>query len=40
MSGPRTPIPVTDPDDPRIAEFVSLKEKDIAGRGDRFIAEG
>ncbi|TDH35248.1 RNA methyltransferase [Pseudohoeflea suaedae] len=34
------PIRISDPDDPRIAEFVSLKEKDIAGRGDRFIAEG
>lgn len=40
MSGPQTPIRITDPEDPRIAEFVSLREKDIAGRGDRFIAEG
>jgi len=40
MSGAKIPIRISDPDDPRIAEFVSLREKDIAGRGDRFIAEG
>jgi tRNA G18 (ribose-2'-O)-methylase SpoU len=40
MNGPQTPIRITEASDPRIAEFVSLKEKDLAGRGDRFIAEG
>ena len=40
MSGRETPIRITEASDPRIAEFVSLKEKDIAGRGDNFIAEG
>jgi hypothetical protein len=30
----------TDPADPRIAEFTSMRDRDLAGRGDRFIAEG
>ncbi len=33
-------IVISEPDDPRIAEFVSLRERDLVGRGDRFIAEG
>ncbi|WP_340160275.1 RNA methyltransferase [uncultured Hoeflea sp.] len=33
-------IRITDPSDPRIAEFTTMRDKDLAGRGDRFIAEG
>ncbi|MDP2731658.1 MAG: RNA methyltransferase [Hoeflea sp.] len=33
-------IRIVDPADPRIAEFTSMRDKDLAGRGDRFIAEG
>ncbi|SIQ36977.1 tRNA G18 (ribose-2'-O)-methylase SpoU [Rhizobium sp. RU20A] len=33
-------IRITDPADPRIAAFVSVKERDLAGREGRFIAEG
>lgn len=33
-------IRITDPADPRIAEFTSMRDRDLAGRGDRFIAEG
>jgi len=33
-------IRVEDPADPRIAEFTAMRDKDLAGRGDRFIAEG
>lgn len=40
MTARPAPIRITEAGDPRIAEFVSLKEKDIAGRGDNFIAEG
>lgn len=31
---------IDDPDDPRIAEYLSVRDRDLAGRGDRFIAEG
>lgn len=34
------PIRIDDPDDPRIAGFVSIKERDLTGRHGRFIAEG
>lgn len=34
------PIRIDDPTDPRIAGFVSIKERDLTGRQDRFIAEG
>jgi tRNA G18 (ribose-2'-O)-methylase SpoU len=34
------PIPVTDPDDPRIAAYCHIRERDLVGRGERFIAEG
>ena len=33
-------IRVGDPSDPRIAEFTAMRDKDLAGRGDLFIAEG
>jgi tRNA G18 (ribose-2'-O)-methylase SpoU len=33
-------IPIESKDDPRIAPYVALKERDIARDGDRFIAEG
>jgi len=33
-------IRIADPADPAIAEFTSMRDKDLAGRGDRFIAEG
>jgi tRNA G18 (ribose-2'-O)-methylase SpoU len=35
-----TPIEITDPADPRIAEFVSIRERDLTGRQGQFIAEG
>jgi tRNA G18 (ribose-2'-O)-methylase SpoU len=33
-------IRIDDPSDPRIAEFTSMRDRDLAGRGDQFIAEG
>lgn len=33
-------IRIDTPSDPRIAEFTAMRDKDLAGRGDRFIAEG
>ena len=33
-------IRIEDPADPRIAEFTAMRDRDLAGRGDRFIAEG
>ncbi len=39
MSAPPL-IEITDPADPRIAEFASIKERDLTGRQGRFIAEG
>lgn len=32
--------PIEDPDDPRIAPYCAVRERDVAGRGERFIAEG
>jgi tRNA G18 (ribose-2'-O)-methylase SpoU len=32
--------PIDDPDDPRIAVFRAVRERDVAGRGGGFIAEG
>ncbi len=34
------PIPITDPDDPRIEAYRFVRERDLAGRGDRFVVEG
>ncbi len=37
----RAPIVrITDPDDPRVALFRAVRERDVAGRHDGFIAEG
>jgi tRNA G18 (ribose-2'-O)-methylase SpoU len=33
-------LTVTDPDDPRIAAFRAIRERDLVGREGRFIAEG
>jgi tRNA G18 (ribose-2'-O)-methylase SpoU len=33
-------IEITDPGDPRIAEFTSIRERDLTGRHGQFIAEG
>jgi hypothetical protein len=40
LARPDRTIRITDPADPRIAEFTSMRDRDLAGRGDRFIAEG
>ncbi|MDX3929174.1 MAG: RNA methyltransferase [Shinella sp.] len=34
------PIRITEPGDPRIAGFASIRERDLTGRQGRFIAEG
>ena len=34
------PIPVTDPDDPRVAAFRDIRERDLTGREGLFVAEG
>jgi tRNA G18 (ribose-2'-O)-methylase SpoU len=33
-------IPIDDPDDPRVASYRDIRERDLAGREGRFIAEG
>lgn len=33
-------IPIDDPADPRVAPYLSVRERDLAGRQGRFIAEG
>ena len=33
-------ITISDPDDPRLAAYRSIKERDLLGRQDKFIAEG
>lgn len=40
MTAPTRLTPVADPADPRIAEFTAMRDRDLAGRGNRFIAEG
>lgn len=35
-----TPIQIEAPADPRVAPYVSIRERDLTGRGDRFIVEG
>jgi tRNA G18 (ribose-2'-O)-methylase SpoU len=35
-----TPIHITDPDDPRIAAYRNVRERDLVGREGRFVAEG
>ena len=34
------PIPIDDPDDPRLADYRQVRERDITGRSGGFIAEG
>lgn len=33
-------IPISDPDDPAIADYRAIRERDLLGRGERFVAEG
>lgn len=40
MEPDRRLIRIEDPADPRIAEFTAMRDRDLAGRGDLFIAEG
>jgi tRNA G18 (ribose-2'-O)-methylase SpoU len=35
-----SPTPISDPDDPRIESYRAVRERDLVGRADRFIAEG
>ncbi len=35
-----TPVPIMDPDDPRLEPYRAIRERDLAGRHGRFIAEG
>src|SRR6185312_12009159 len=35
-----TIVPIDDPADPRIAPYAAVRERDLVGRGDGFIAEG
>lgn len=35
-----TPIEITDPQDPRIAAYRDVRERDLVGRQGRFVAEG
>lgn len=35
-----TPVRIDDPADPRIAAYRDIRERDLVGRGGRFIAEG
>lgn len=34
------PVFIDDPDDPRVAPYRAIRERDLVGRGNRFIAEG
>ncbi|RCW28014.1 tRNA G18 (ribose-2'-O)-methylase SpoU [Ciceribacter lividus] len=40
MTQARERTEITDPDDPRIAEFRHIRERDLTGREGRFVAEG
>jgi tRNA G18 (ribose-2'-O)-methylase SpoU len=33
-------LPIDDPDDPRVAGYRDVRERDLVGRGGRFVAEG
>ncbi|HEX3405638.1 MAG TPA: RNA methyltransferase, partial [Caulobacteraceae bacterium] len=35
-----TIVPIDDPADPRIAPYAAVRERDLVGRRDGFIAEG
>ena len=34
------PIPISEPDDPRVEAYRSVRERDLVGRQHRFVAEG
>ena len=34
------PVPIDDPQDPRVAAYLDIRERDLTGRHGRFIAEG
>lgn len=34
------PIPIDDPQDPRVAAYLDIRERDLTGRHGRFVAEG
>ncbi len=40
MAPPRTPLEIDDPDDPRIADYRNIRERDLVGRRGLFVAEG
>jgi tRNA G18 (ribose-2'-O)-methylase SpoU len=40
MTDAQAPIPIRDPDDPRIAAYRAVRERDVVGREERFVAEG
>jgi rRNA methylases len=40
VSGSESIARIGDPDDPRIVEFRNIRERDLTGRDNRFIAEG
>jgi tRNA G18 (ribose-2'-O)-methylase SpoU len=40
MSRPIVPVAIDDPDDPRIAAYRNVRERDLVGRDGLFIAEG
>jgi tRNA G18 (ribose-2'-O)-methylase SpoU len=40
MASPPSPIPIDDPDDPRIADYRDIRERDLVGRRGLFVAEG
>ncbi len=40
MSAAAPVIPISDPDDPRIAAYRAIRERDLAGRQGLFVAEG
>lgn len=33
-------VPIEDPQDPRISAYRAVRERDVVGRGERFVAEG
>ncbi|RXF73498.1 TrmH family RNA methyltransferase [Hansschlegelia zhihuaiae] len=40
MTDARDLVAIHDPDDPRIAAYRAVRERDVVGRGERFVAEG
>ncbi len=39
-TGRSVPVPVSDADDPRLAPYRAVRDRDLAGRPGRFVAEG